>query len=63
MAPKSKKLAKPSKKAKEPQVPFHMPNLAEPVLTDICLKVPETENDFLEAADEFESSAGKWKAG
>ncbi|KAF2258380.1 hypothetical protein CC78DRAFT_549183 [Lojkania enalia] len=24
---------------------------------------PQTENDFLEAADEFEQSAGKWRAG
>ncbi|KAH6878143.1 hypothetical protein BKA58DRAFT_89594 [Alternaria rosae] len=24
---------------------------------------PETENDFLEAADEFEQAAGKWRAG
>jgi hypothetical protein len=24
---------------------------------------PQSENDFLEAADEFEQSAGKWRAG
>ena len=24
---------------------------------------PETEEDFLEAADEFEQAAGKWRAG
>jgi len=24
---------------------------------------PQTENDFLEAADEYEQAAGKWRAG
>jgi hypothetical protein len=24
---------------------------------------PQTENDFLEAADDFEQAAGKWRAG
>jgi hypothetical protein len=24
---------------------------------------PQSENDFLEAADEFEQAAGKWRAG
>lgn len=24
---------------------------------------PQTENDYLEAADEFEQAAGKWRAG
>lgn len=24
---------------------------------------PQSENDFLEAADDFEQSAGKWRAG
>lgn len=26
-------------------------------------RVPESENEFLEAADEFEQAAGKWRAG
>lgn len=31
-------------------------------LTNVAQE-PETEDDFLDAADEFEKSAGKWRAG
>lgn len=36
----------------------------QPCLPKLTVKQePETENDFLEAADEFEQAGGKWRAG
>jgi hypothetical protein len=31
--------------------------------TKAKVQEPQSENDFLEAADEFEQAAGKWRAG
>jgi len=62
MSPKSKKQSKPLKKGKA-ATPVRQQSNPMSSITVNAFQAPETENDFLEEADEYEKAANKWKAG
>ena len=58
-----KTLSAKKKKPKAETVCISRPNGFWGANTSPLLKLPETENDFLEAADEYEQQGGKHRAG